>query len=295
MGSKKRIAIIAHEIQPFSKGYYLRRLAELHWQAAGHDVLVHHGLEDPPDADLAILHIDASVVPAEYRALAERYPRHTNASTPSIERRRFSKILVGREDTYDGPVILKTNGNRHGINDISLARHRVKASLNPLTHLQWRFKRSVTWRLRRLPNDNYTIYENKSDVPTWVWRDRRFIVERFVPQIADASYYVNYWSFIGDRDVVMTCRQPHPIVRPDDGREDLVEVHSDVPEEIRAAREDLGLDFGKFDYLLHEGKPTLIDVTTTPNSGDNAHLPSRLRLIETLAPGLDALLSGSKT
>jgi len=289
MGSKRRIVILTHAAQPFVQGYYLHRVAADHWGAAGHEILVHHGLDDPPDADLAILHVDATEVPADYRALARRYPNHVNSRTPSIARRRFSKILVDRYDAYTGPVMLKTDQNRYGIPDLTLYRHRVKRSWNPLTHLLWRYRRSVAWRMRRLPNDSYTIYDDKALVPGWAWRDRRFVVERFLPERAGEHYCVHFWSFLGDRDVVMTCRQPDPIVRPDDGNEDLVKIHRQVPEELRAMRSDLGLAFGKFDYVLDQGRPALVDVTMTPSSGDRSHLPSRRQLYASLAPGLDDL------
>ncbi|TIV27981.1 MAG: hypothetical protein E5V96_34050, partial [Mesorhizobium sp.] len=37
-----------------------------------------------------------------------------------------------------------------------------------------------------------------------------------------------------------------------------------VPDELRALRRDLGFDYGKFDFVMHEGKALLLDANKTP-------------------------------
>ena len=37
-----------------------------------------------------------------------------------------------------------------------------------------------------------------------------------------------------------------------------------VPEVLRAERERLGFDFGKFDFVVHEGEVVLLDANRTP-------------------------------
>ena len=60
------------------------------------------------------------------------------------------------------------------------------------------------------------------------------------------------------------------------------------PGEIVALRQRLGFDFGKFDYVLHQGRSYLLDVNRTPAFG---HSPARLRRQgEVLAAGLHGLL-----
>jgi len=290
MTAKRRIVVLTHEAQPFVEGYYVRRMAEDHWGKAGYEVVVQRGLKDPPEADLAFLHVDATEIPAEYRALAQSYPRHVNATIASIARRTFSQNLVRRNDDYDGPVMLKTDFNRGGIPDLVLYRRKVKTSWNPVEHLVWRYRRSIAWRLRRLPNDTYAVYDNKALAPPWAWRDRRFVLEKFRPQFDGEYYYVNFWNFFGDRDIVMTFRQKDPVVRPDLDEANL-EIHDRVPEVLRPVREDMGLTFGKFDYLLHDGEVVLVDVTLTPSSGERSHLPSRQRVFAALAPGIDGLFA----
>ena len=39
---------------------------------------------------------------------------------------------------------------------------------------------------------------------------------------------------------------------------------AEVPPELRAERERLGFDFGKFDFVMHDGEPILLDANRTP-------------------------------
>ncbi len=40
----------------------------------------------------------------------------------------------------------------------------------------------------------------------------------------------------------------------------------EVPEKLRAERERLGFDFGKFDFVMHNGEPLLFDANRTPGT-----------------------------
>ena len=60
------------------------------WERAGHRVLFHRGLGPPPAGDIALLHVDLTVVPESYLALARRYPRVLNGATGDIRKSRYS-------------------------------------------------------------------------------------------------------------------------------------------------------------------------------------------------------------
>jgi len=61
-----------------------------------------------------------------------------------------------------------------------------------------------------------------------------------------------------------------------------------VPDELRAERSRLGFDYGKFDFVVHEGRAILLDANRTPSApppspevdASNVHL----------AGGIDSLL-----
>ena len=41
---------------------------------------------------------------------------------------------------------------------------------------------------------------------------------------------------------------------------------TEVPPKLRAERERLGFDFGKFDFVMHDGEPVLLDANRTPGT-----------------------------
>lgn len=289
MSGKRRIVILTHADQPFGQDYYLARIVAWHWQAQGHEILVHHGLDDPPDGDLAILHVDTTVLPPAYLALARRYPRHINAASDSIAKRAISSNLVRQEDDYGGAVIVKTDANHRGFKELELYRRRVKRSLNPITHLVWRYRRAI-WKRHSLPDRSYPIYQHKDLVPAWMWRDRRFVVEAFRPEFDGELYYVNSWYFLGDRGVHLRYGDTERVSeRLDEEGIELLEPN--VPAELWAARRRLGLSFGKMDFVINEGECVLLDVSRTPASGRSRDKPKRRQICAELAAGLDSLFA----
>jgi len=58
------------------------------------------------------------------------------------------------------------------------------------------------------------------------------------------------------------------------------EILPETPPELRAARKSLGFDFGKFDYVIRDGKAVLFDANRTPtyNAASAAGSPSQLLL-----------------
>ena len=81
----------------------------------GTRVIVHEGTAKSPRADLALLHVDRTVVPDEYIEALGRYPVVINGATRDIGKRVISANLVGPYDDYRGPAIVKTNANASGI------------------------------------------------------------------------------------------------------------------------------------------------------------------------------------
>ena len=58
-------------------------------------------------------------------------------------------------------------------------------------------------------------------------------------------------------------------------------------ESIRKFRRDLGFDYGKFDYVVHEGETVLLDINPTPTYADGIDTPEvRHELSSVLAKGI---------
>jgi hypothetical protein len=244
-----KILVLTHEFDLYRERHFVvRDLAEF-WAAAGHDVVVHEGARDVPRADLAILHVDATVVPHEYiEALAE-IPIVLNRRTVDIGKRTYSENLVGSFDDYAGPVIVKTNRNSGGAPEwlhASLAKKRGTPMPGPPP-------RHMTGR--------YPIYPSFAEVPPALRLDPEIVVERFMPERDPRGYASRHYLFFGDRERCTRIVGPHPVIK---GADTIERTMVDVPDEIRAWRKKLGFDYGKLDFVMHDGEPVLIDANRTP-------------------------------
>jgi hypothetical protein len=63
-----------------------------------------------------------------------------------------------------------------------------------------------------------------------------------------------------------------------------------VPDELRAMRRALGFDYGKFDFVVNEGKAVLLDANRTPTAGGPLSDSVRAHMSD-LAEGVSALLA----
>jgi len=268
------IVILEHELQRFVQlPYMVYSLAE-RWRRAGHEVRVHHGLAAAPAADLAVVNIDLTVIPGAYRALLARYPRAVNGRVADVSKSRFSADLLDRYSDWIGPVIVKTEANYGG---------KPEALLRGIAR-----REGLSSDIPEGPVAGaYPVYAGLRAVPEAVWSTAGLVVERFLPE-RDASghYYSRHWVFLGDRDRSIRLRSRAPIIKSGDalGREEVP-----VPAELRAWREKLGFDFGKFDYVLHGGRYVLLDVNRTPSLPAYADAEVAASQ-DVLAAGLAALL-----
>ena len=93
--------------------YVIDAIAE-RWADAGTQIIVHYGYENLPEADVVILHVELTRVPQQYAEQLRAYPVVLNRNVLDISKSSFSKILVSSHDTYNGPVIVKTDNNFGG-------------------------------------------------------------------------------------------------------------------------------------------------------------------------------------
>jgi hypothetical protein len=283
IGHKKmhHIVILVHRYFPFDNSlYFLREIAEI-WRKEGLRVSVLYGLGTRADADLAILHVDMTVVPEDYLAFIRQYPVTINGSVMDISKRRISSNLVCRGDGYKGQVIVKTNNNCRGGGEAKIAKR------GPLLQkYAYSLRNKLPWSWRAKLSD-YPILESVSQVPRAVWHNPDLVVEQFLPERRDGFYCLRTWFFFGDKETNSLSYSDHPIVKFNNvlRREKVAEV----PDELRQMRRGLGFDFGKFDYAIVNGRVVLYDANWTPTLGSfsKEQVLPRIRL---LAEGIWAYL-----
>lgn len=267
------ILVLAHQHGAFAKRSFLVAGLFPHWEAAGHRVLVHEGLQALPEADVALLHVDLTVVPAPYLEALRRYPKVLNGATADIGKRAFSQHLLGPRDAWDGRVIIKTNRNCGGMPEAFHRQNAVLAGEEP----------GPPFRVMR---SAYPVLGSVREVPPGAWVDPDLVIEKFLPEEDERGFYVRNWTFFGDRERCNRILGKRPVVKAADV---LERVPVPVPEELRALRRKLGFDYGKFDFVLHRGEPVLLDVNRTPTVPANLSDALQAGMAQ-LAPGLEALL-----
>lgn len=248
-----RIAIITHKFDKFSRRSYLLGSILKEVERTGIEVEITHGHRKLVSADLAILHVDATVVDPEYTALAKRYPRTINLDIRNIRKSLISGAALSRGAVWDGAVIVKTDLNARGAPEFY---HNKVAALRgkPAPHPQ------VT-ALR-----DYVLFESARDVPDEVWSDSQLVVEKFMPEPDPRGFALRTWCFMGKRETCSRCVSTEPVVK---GASIIARELVDVPDELRHVRARLGFDYGKFDFVLHDGRPILFDANFTPTVPEN--------------------------
>jgi hypothetical protein len=288
------LAILTDSTDDVLRGGYLIHLMIPRWEAMGFEVVVVTDKDKFVPADVALLHVDLTVIPDSCRRLAERYPVVLNGGVLDIRKRRFSRLLLDRPESWEGRVIVKTDWNYGGWREF---RKRVLES--PIGRLgrRWGTEESVLnkfawleqrrpWRWKRmLLTDSYLVCPEPGLVPRGVWRNPNLIVERFAAERDGDEYCCRHWLFFGDREVNRRSISPQAVVKVS-GR--LEWLSDPVPEELRKVRAQLGFDYGKFDYGIVDGEVILYDVNRTPGSSSD---PSRhAETVELLCQGLRATL-----
>jgi len=259
MSGGKRIALLLHERDRDHRPRYLvQRLADF-WREDGHEVVELCGAARSEPADVAILHVNLSVVPQPYLDLAARFPVTLNVRARDIRKSSTSRNLLRPGDAWQGPVIVKSDLNFGG---------RPERRLEP--RLLDRLAPDGTRRRRAAvaaglaspiatPRD-YRVFERLDDVPRRLRRRRDLVVERFLPECEDGLYHTRMYQFLGDHERCARIGSPSPILKAGTaGTTEWVEPHP----EARAWRAALGLDYGKIDYVVHEGTPVLLDANKT--------------------------------
>jgi hypothetical protein len=261
MARTARIAVVTDDAAHLvAQGYLVNHLIA-RWRLDGFQVVVSDGVGGWPAADLAVLHVDRTRVPDSFQGLRDRYPVVVNLGGTDISKRVVSRNLLTFNDGYDGAVIVKTDANAGGHRERSLGYR------TPVLGLARRVRdRFGAWESTGvLSTLKYPVYASMSDVPPAVWRNPALVVERFTPERRGADFAIRQWVFLGSREYARVGFGPQPIVKA--ANVTSSEVLDEIPECLRAMRADLGIDYGKFDFVVHEDDIVLLDANRTPTGG----------------------------
>ena len=269
-----KIAIIFHEKDrrdDWFKRYMIMEYVPI-WRELGLETEVLFGVKQQSDADLAILHIDLSVVPEKYIEFASRFPRALNGTVRDIRKSTTSSIRLGPDDRYDGPVIVKSDLNTAGVPE------RRNLPFFPRTRL--RIRKHLTRREDRIVGEgDYRAFESLKDVPRRLFADSRLVVERFIPEVEGEFFFVRTCIILGDRVTWNRLRSASPVIKAYTKID--YEPAEPRPEVLELAR-SLGFDYGKFDHVVHDGKATVLDCNKTIGRGtgyfDNSPRRQALRV-----------------
>jgi len=274
-----RILIITHAWDDFPYRRFLAHDLAMRWAEAGHTVTSVAGLEGWPDADIALLHVDLSVIPAAYMEASRRYAVVLNGAVPDIRKRTVSRYLVQPDDDWNGPVIIKTDLNCGGLPEMRL--QQIEATQRQGKTANGPFG-AAAYEVHRYP-----VLDSPREVPPHIWSDPALVVEKFLPERDERGYWMRVWTFFGDRERCTRYLGPHPVVK---GGDILASEDVPVPDELRAERRRLGFDFGKFDFAIHDGKPVLFDPNRTPGDLPANAAPQLRHSNANLALGLNIFL-----
>lgn len=248
-----KVCIATGDGRPLRPDYLISKLA-WHWARAGIEVESAAAL--PGDCDLGILHIDRTrLAPDELPANPAGIPL-LNGRVLDISKSRFSTLRLRPGSDWDGPVILKSDRNHFGLPEAGEARP------GPLRRLRRRLADRSFRLARMLPRREYPVLPSVRRVPAWAWSDEGVVVERFLPERAGDRYCLRGWVFFGSRGYVFRLFSTDPMVKTGSmcGHEFL----DAPPPELEEFRARHGFDFGKFDYVEHDGRPILLDANKTP-------------------------------
>ena len=292
MNDRKKIAILIHEND---RGFFTYppfiMLLKREWETYGFSVEVVRGIRNPIDADVVIPHIDLTIRPDEYRELIDRHPHVVNRNVVDISRSKFSANILERDESFTGPVIVKTDRNHGG-----LPEKRLAATTNTYVVLSRLHAEKILFMLHRLgfwnrldylDPHNYPVFNSLQEVPREVFDNRNLIVEKFLPEIDKGYYCLRRWIFLGDKGVNVISKSKERIIKP---LNTISIEEAPVPEELYQIRQSLCFDYGKFDYVLRDGKVVLFDINRTLASGGNKPSAFAFNCARTVAEGIWSFL-----
>lgn len=282
-----KIAVLFHHNHNPRIRLLIHLLAQV-WQQMGLEVSLQYGLKSNFSADLLIPQIDLTIMPDDYQDKVQGFPRVVNRSLTDISKRSISRQLLQPGDLYDGSVIVKTNYNCGGLPEGKLSRYMPASLAYYLPKLlTWREQQSGEYLGRARMLKNYPIFPTLADVPRSVFTNPHLVVERFLPEQEGEYFFMRHYLFLGDKYINSRVASRSPQVKA--ANCEVVDVVLPLPAEVLKVRRELGMDFGKIDYTMHDGTPVILDVNQTPGVPSS---PENEKIMgEFFAPAIWSLLT----
>jgi hypothetical protein len=289
MPSGKILVLVHQDDAAFTYFKYLIKLLMKDWERSGLTVEVARGIDHFVPADVVIPHLDMTIMPSDYQNFLTQYPVVINRSVVDVSKSKISANIVYADDSYNGPVIVKTDLNSGG-----LPEKRLSSNLYLLRALSSKLSGAISskpkqglsdfsaWaHVKYLQPSDYPVFPTLQDVPGEIFENKNLVVERFLPEVQEGWYCVRYYHFLGDQQVSELFRSKQEIVKGSDNGES---IETPVPPELHAIRQQLGMDYGKIDYVLRDGKVVLLDVNRTPGIYGKGKLAQKISNV--LATGI---------
>lgn len=260
MISSKKISILLHQKDsPGKRNTHLIWGMMHFWEELGFRVEVLKGISgSKPQTDLLLPHIDLTKTPDEYIDYIAGFPNVLNRRVTDISKRRISGNLLSRTDVYEAPVIVKTDSNCGGFPELKMSGYpRIKRTLLRLARVA---PSPLSGKSKAFVLDNYVLFPTLGEVPEEVWTNHDLVVERFIPERQERYYGIRVCLFLGNVTLNRRLWSVDPVIKGLPGFSETM----DVPEELLEIRDRLGFDYGKFDYVVHQGKVHIIDANKTP-------------------------------
>lgn len=251
-----RLIILHHDYTDLrdKDAYFIYSLIP-HWQRRGIEVKHWTGTRDLPEGDAVLVHVDLSVVPSRFLKAALRYPLAFNSRMEDIRKSALPgrNLCLAASSAFLGAVVVKTELNHGGIPEKLFFQKR-RLSL-PLVESWDLFRAS-----RLVEPLTYPVYGSAAEVPGNIWKDPRYVVEKFLPEMEGNNYVLRYAYFLGKARIGYRILGKNPILR---WAGKVAEELSPIPPEVSAFREKIGLDYGKIDFVVHQGGAVILDVNKT--------------------------------
>jgi hypothetical protein len=202
-------------------------------------------------------HVDLTTTPEPYLDYFKTFPNGINTSLVDISKSLVChETLVTPNDGYQGAVIVKTNLNCGGAPELEGI---IRSGELP------QGRKIQNYANARFMNPgNYPIFKNTNDVPLDVWKNPNLIVQQFRTEMDDhGRYCLRYWYVLGGKGFHTRIATDKPIVKGSNILDRKL-LDEPTPPALLRAKELLGVDYGRFDYIVSNGEAVLFDVNRTP-------------------------------
>ncbi len=267
------LLVTCHPNDRFMTGGYLLNAMLMTLKRSRVTLKVQRQWNDRPTADLVIPHIDLTVWPAALNDFLDHYPNVVNRRLTDISKRRISRYLVRPDDAWDGPVIVKSDSNYGGLID------RVNRADRP---------QAVSRLLLPVHRGKYLVYPRIAAVPKAAWDDPTLVVERFLAERKGELYGLRQLMVCANRFVTRQQWSTDPVVKGEHVVERRI-IYDPPPPEVREAVDAFGVDFGKVDFTIVDGKAFVFDIARTPTGP--ILIKEHPDVIAFLAKGLHTLMA----